>query len=945
MKAGRVVMGAQEAKRAILAVFCLILGVCALKGEEAPQVLTAGPWSGVDTFHAPNTLAPDMVKDASNILFDEGLRAKQREGFSIFLTLPTSAPVRGAWSYTAQDGTEWVVLLSSHQLYGYNNSTTTLLLSGLDPDNDMDCAPGNGNLYCTDRSTDVFYFNGTSVSYVTNAPKGSLIEWWRNRLVLADVSGAQSQLFLSGQIGDASGGVTDWTVGARSTSPVVWPLGGVNDGGNRIRGLTCGPFDFCQVFTDRDMYGFFGYDQRDFSMNKLYDGAGCIADKTIRQHQGVLRWLSRNGVEGFDRNVLQFPRISEDIRDQIEDVIALGGDELNWVQTTQADFAAGTHAETSDSLSPGSVVLATLATWTATDTSGSDFGAGTLTNVTTQTVSGSLHLSVANANLNNNSFEDALGSEWTVTVGSGKNICAPPCPDGSWHFESWQKSVAGSPGVNWYITYSVLDENDAILYSNTTPALADSAWTQYTISYTFQQGQAYKIRLTNAAGTGVSAGEILDITSELFYGSGQTGLTFYAQYNQTGFQPPNIYKFRMYIDYLQGGKSSITSGTFLSRTFDTAVTSPAWMASGANWSANGHNITAETQSSTDSTNWSSLVAWSTGSYPTSPFGRYMRYKLTLTLQSSGTALPYIEDVTFSARSATGAYTSQIKDRGAVTVNGHFEANYILDGGSMTFWVRTATSAAMVLSQPWTQQTPFTTMAGSTDPFFQAQTRFQIYAATQNPTLYDFTDFWNTGGVRPTMPAEVYRDRYHLFYTTSSEADARNTKVALIQRNGKWTFFDGITGASACLYRNKFLVGDSQATGRVFQLYSGHDDAGAEIETLLRLKDYDGGDEDAEKKFEYLFLTADHAEEEGQDINLDVSYTVDGATTSYSLGTVNLAETPGRIVAQVPFPADGSVSRIGRWIGPVISHSGAGEPFSLYGLRIYWKPLPKPWEAE
>lgn len=912
-------MGASGAKRAVLGLFCLFLGLTAPEAEETPQVIAAGPWDGVATYPAPNTLAPELVQRASNILFDEGRKANSREGFAVFLTLGTSAPVRGAWAYTAPDGTEWGVFLSSHQLYGYNGSTTSLLLSGLDPDNEMDCAAGLGNLYCTDRSTDVFYFNGSSISYIASAPKASFIEVWLNRLVMADVSGAQSQLYLSGELGP-----TDWVVGEKSTSPVTWPIGGVNDGGNRITGLKCGVFDFCQIFTGADMWGFFGRDQRNFEAKKLYDDAGCVGNRTIKQHQGVLTWLSRNGVERYDRNVLQFPRISEDIRDQIEDVIALGGQELNWIQTTQADFAAGTHAETSDSLSPGSVVLAT---WTATDTSAADFTAGSFVNTTLNVSLARVELDTTDSDVDNNSFETAGAVGWSYGTWRRKSA-GTFCPaltaqDGTYFAEA----AAGGCVDN---SVQLLDVNGNVLRSYSYGSCGGSSWTERDLPWDMSVYKGRWVKLQFRAGLNSADW----MTSDPFLASGDT-IRFSDIRCASG-------PFYWNIDLVNGGRSTIYSGTF-TNTIDTALSTPAWLASGANWTTNGHGVGFETQSSSNNINYSALTAWTTGAAPASPWRRFLKYTLTLSTggTTNGVGIPSVADVTFAARNSTGAFTSQVKDRGAVTQNGNFEANYSLDGGSMTFWVRTATSAAMVLSQAWTQQTPFTTLAASTDPFFQEQTRFQITLATQNPAQHDFTDFWNSGGNRPPLFAEVYRDRYHLFYSTWADVGAYNAKVAPLQRNLRWTFFDGITGASSCLYRNKFLVGDSQATGRILQLYSGYDDAGSAIAWELALRDHDGGDEDAEKVFDSLYVTADHETEEAQDIDVAVAYTVDGATATYSLGAVNLGETAGRIVAQVPFTRDGGNLNFGRWISPELSGSGVGEPVSIYGLRIYWKGLEVP----
>jgi hypothetical protein len=917
------------AKRAGMGAMPKILAVLALaaaistgsRADEREFVITVGPIEGVDTFHAPQSIQQNMAQDASNVLFDEDMAAKKRKGFSLYLSLGTSAPVRGLWKYTAEDGTDWAMYLSSHVFGGYDGTSTTTFITGLDPDNDMDCAPGLGNLYCTNRSTHVFFFNGTSVTYLTNAPKGSLIDIYRNRLAIADVSGDQSSVFLSGHLNHS-----DWTVGTHSTSPVTWPIGGENDGGLRIRGMYSGYCDFLHILMDGQHWGLFGNDQRDFRVRNISTVVGCSNDKTIKETQGVLTWLSDLGVERFDCNVYQYPKISEEIRDKIDALNRLRGSELNWIQTTQADFEAGTLSEMSATLSPGSIVLST---WTATDTSGADFAAGTMVNVTTQVLTGSIRLSTTNVNVDNNSFETAgasadLAANWTRQTSVWERSSVDPY-SGSWHLFTNDSSS---------YRLRIMNHNSGATLHDTGTIGPDGTWTQRSINLTSFIGQYIKIFITASIGS---------IESDPFYCSGGN-LTWYSQGFGGGVT-------ETYLDLFEGGKTSATTGEFTSQTWDTAISSPAWLSSPtstAAWTTNNNFIRINVESSPDGATWTQHTWMNTNGVPfvqdppgTSggmPRQRYRRYKATMTLEVDSIGIPSIESVTFAARQSTGVWTSQNKNLGELTSFGNFEANYNLDGASMTFWVRTATSAAMLPSATWVKQTPFTTITAGTNPWMNEQIRTEISKSTQNPSLDNTTAFWNTGGARPPVHAETYQDRYHMFHSTFGDTDSYNAVVKVLQRNRRWTLFDGITAASSCLYRGDFLIGDSLSTGKIFRLYSGEDDAGAGISAYVHFKDYDADNEDAIKYFDRLYFTADHEAEVSQDVDLDISYTVDGATDTYSLGTLNLSESFGRINARIPFRHSSSNLNQGKWIAPKISNSGANEPFSLYGMRIYGKIL-------
>jgi hypothetical protein len=905
-------MGASDMKRAVLAAFVLLLWVSA-RAEERPFVLRVDKLCGVDNFHAPNTLQPCQAQSASNVLFDEDASAKMREGYVTMLDLGTGASVPGLWPYRAADGTDWLYARSGSVLAGYDGTSTSTVLSGLDATARMDCAPCLGSLYCTDRSTTVFSVSGLAVTYATAAPKASLVDCWRNRVVLGDVSGSQSTVYLSGELNGQ-----DWTAGTKSTSPVTWRVGGVDDAGNRVKCLKAGFADFLFIGAPGSSWGLFGNDQRDFRMRSLFSDVGCLDDGTVQEHLGELTWVSNKGVERFDRNVLRYPRASEPIRGVTDNLAGSAAQEFSWTQTTQGDFQAGTNGQTTAGITAGSVVLAT---WTATDTSGADFGAGTLTDVSTTTTSDSITLSVANTSVSNNGFENGSGTNadnWSeASVGLTVNPAYRTSSEhgisprsGSWMMNIYNTNLnSGMPGQPAQFFIYVLDsaENTIATLSlgGLNPATNTGAWKQISTSLASYAGRYIKLRIrVPELGDASNYGQI---TSDLFYCSGGTFSFYYSYYHNS-----SVGEF-VWLDDLSGGKSTITSGQFVSRAFDTAFTTAAWLASSYTAAANGHNVEVRTQSSLDGSFWGSSQTWTSGSAPASNWNRYIRYQVNFTAASGGTALPAFNDATFNARASTGTFISQEKNFGTMTRFGRFEANHTLNGGTLNYFVRTATSSAMLGSASWVAQTPFTTITAATNPWGQYKADFAC---------------------RPPPTSAVFRDRWHLFYTTSPADGAVNDTAAPLDRNLAFTFFNGIGAASAAVYRNSLVAGASASNGKIYRLYSGYNDDGAAISAHVKLKDFDGGDEDAEKVFEKLFVTLGHETEAAQNVDVDVSYTMDGDDESFSLGAVNLGEAVGRIVARVPFQIGGSNLNIGRWVSPKLSWSSLDAPVSVYGLRIY-----------
>lgn len=900
-------MGARLTKQAFLSTFTLLVGLGVVWGENLPVTIKVDKVCGVDTYHAPNTIQLCAAQDAENMVFDKGVAAQAREGFVTYLTLGTSEPVRGLWPYRAEDGTDWVLALSSSTLFGYNGTATSALISGLNPTARMDCASCLGDTYCTDRSTDVFSFNGSSITYDAGAPKASLVECWRNRVILGDVSGEQSTFYMSGELNG-----TDWTTGTKSTSPVTWRVGGVNDAGNRIKCMRAGFGDFLFLGTPGNTWGFFGNDQRDFQLSQLFSDVGCLDDGTVQEHMGELTWVSNKGVERYDRNVLAYPRVSEPIRNITDGLVSSSASEFSWVQTSKTDFDLGTHSRTSADVQLGSVVLSTYG---ATDTANADFVSGTPSNTTV--IGDRVYLSTNNTNVENYSFESGTDNWDDVgDVGSNNVVCTP--------YVGSYKAVLGASGVA--VLYGqVLDSAGNVLATQNLGGwgeLSACSWTAKTIPTAAYVGRYIKIRFVSLSNS---------LTSDGFIGSGSNTSVMVSKFGAG----TSIYMFL--VDAVTGGRSTVSSGVFTSRTFNTGLSSATFSSDSAvTFTLNGGGATFSTQESVNGTAWGDAVAWSTATAPvTVSYAPYKRYIFNLTIGTSGAiGLPYVDAVTVSAREKTGTFISQPKDVTGATLWGNFETNQTTNGGTITYYTRSSGSESGLSTSTWFAQNSFAAVAAPLDNWVQYRTDFAISSGTQDPIHNDATIFWRTGAASPALASAVYEDRYHLFYTTNTTTDAYNNLAVPLDRNGAWTLFSGINAASTAQYRNMLLFGSATGTGKVYRMYSGYSDDGAAIPIRLNLKDFDGGDSDALKIFHKLYLTAGHEASAEQDVDINVSYTVDGDETVFSLGTVSMAENVGRINAKIPFPKDQGIPLRGRWLSPRISGSILDAPFSLYGLNIY-----------
>ena len=186
---------------------------------------------------------------------------------------------------------------------------------------------------------------------------------------------------------------------------------------------------------------------------------------------------------------------------------------------------------------------------------------------------------------------------------------------------------------------------------------------------------------------------------------------------------------------------------------------------------------------------------------------------------------------------------------------------------------------------------------------------------------------------------IFLDRYYLFYTTNTVGSPVNDHAVVYDYNKKWGLFDDIPAYSATLYLNQLYLGDSGATGTIYQMDSGYDDSGTPFTMEFKTPDLDMGNSAEIKQFDRVYLQISAPNSNPANTSISCTYTLDGSTIPYSLGTVALSEATeqyGYFNAKLPFPS-GQAGR-GHWISLDCSYSGANGPVNVYGLKVVYKPL-------
>lgn len=962
------------------AALLLLLALPASAQDAPEETWDFPPWGdcGLVTRYASNKIPSACLTQGRNIYLDEDWTLKRRLGQSKYNATPCqdSKAVRGLWAFDSTDGNKYLIIFSSQSFFKTSGSgdCTQIASSTFSATATMRCVQTLGKLWCTNGTdTPISIDSNLSTASISAMPLGELIGAFRNRVVVAKIAGSLTRIRLSGE-GDG----TDWSlyIPGKSTTSASIDIAGTNDGSP----VTCLLGEYQNAYyigRDRELYALYGNDRRDFVLRKVSNQIGCIEPESAREKNNALYWMSRRGVERLTGT--EISRVSDPIRPDIDQIISAAGNTVSVTDTLQADFeagnltASGAGAPLSATLSPGNVVGST---WAAVDTSSGDFNSGTLTDVSSTAVSGSLMLSETATTHITDAFTDGdytSNPAWTVTQGAYSasggvlltstlgtyNVISSPSDqvDGTWSFtHQGNQAAAGNllatsdcaagtiydyrfmknAGNSYYAVRAVtlgsgvsnvrLIKN--IGGSETTLGNAEVAYVPATV-YSFVITKTTNGYISVTRNGSALFSDVLDTAI-----SSSTKLEISAGACDAGFGQTRTNQF----DMISSTALYKTSGTFISQVFDTGLSTPTWGVFQVGMSSSTETpITFEVQSATSASGvFESLVSQSNGVKIAAAQRQYVRYKGSFSTSVSSKT-PTLHDAGLSA-ATTGYFISQCRNPGtAITSWNNFACNSTPYHGTISFAVSTGATCNAVTrtTATWNTQTNNSPITISTAAFvaYRSLIDFSIFYSTVNIALQDCTLSWNEGSSRPQVVAEVHRDRYYLFYTTSTASGAANDHALLLDQNDKWTMLDGINASAAEVYKNKLHTGSSGATGLIYIQESGHSDDGSSYTMNFKTADLDFGDPTQLKSFKTLYVYLKSEDEATQDIPITFRYTIDGSTTTYSLGDCNLDEAAevGYFTCKLPFPVSNAVDA--HWLALEGEYAGLQGPVRIYGLKF------------
>ncbi len=824
------------------------------------ETLAVSKWKGLNNNESAQIIDPNSAQDLLNIDVSHGGGSiKKRSGYGVYKALSTAKPMHGGYHFFDSSGNDVQVWGSSTSLYGVvADATPTQLISSATLNSTWDCADSAGFAYCVNSSRDGLYRTDGATQTRFASALGTMIETTPDRLVVAGVASNGNTIYHS-----QSNTYTNFTVGINATDPFTEVI---TAPGSKLTHLRwgCGKL----LWWKDQSFGYEDFDnQYALQIKIVSDNIGTF-DNTSAIDPGGNVWFRGQDGHIWKYDCTSLEKMSLDISSNTQASQKRVGN--LWFQNSQADFQTGSIVPTANLSTTLSVGDVTVSSFSTIENSSTQWTSGSTSNMTVNPSSITLTLNNSGT-VTDPSFESGVFSpNWTTNnanvtlrTTSLAELCGTVSAQSGTAYANLNPSTHNSRSQTFQVLNSV---TGAELYSTTIPDNEDCTWRQISITDSADGGKRVKFAwnlITTPDGTFT----LSTTNSYIFSGS----MTFYYLATQTLAGGAILL-----IDNIQNGSSTITTGSFTSQAYDTGFTSSTFQITGFNWTANTSTPTFNLLTSTGSTGPFTSILTSSSTNATG--NRYVKLSSTMTIGSTDNALSSINSFAFISRS-TGTFYSAVKNAPNITSWSNLGVNEILNGGTETFYVRSSTNSFTVLSSTpaWTAQTIGALIGVSTGTYFQLRDDFAVTAATQTPTLNDFTFNWFEGVASDQAYMLYFNDA---IWASVADGAGQTTNNYIFKNdliNDLWTVYN--FGAGGMLVQGTNLYFGDTSAGNVYEFGTQTSDNGTAINAYWKSKDFTGSDPFLQNQLTQI----DSFAKKNTGTTLTATYTVDNSTsTSYSM---------------------------------------------------------------
>lgn len=855
-------------------------------GQSVSPPVTQGRFLGMNDLD-PSLSIGDEAQSALNVETSlNGSALLKRFGYARTASLSVStSPATGVYAFVDPNGNKQQIVCSDHYCAkSTNNSAFAVFLStagGTCMPTRWQFAQIGGYLYGVNDCHDApFKYDGTTFTSPLTMPLGSIIEATKDRLVISGVSANPSNVYYS-----QSGTPTNFTTGINSADPYIDPVGAQGD---QVRAMKYALGRFF-IFKTNSITSCVLGDQYTSKCFPVSNTVGTSDPLSVIEVPGSMTTQGMTSgallFRGSDLNFWQLDQTGLNvISRKITNLVAsqTNGSNQSNTQNNQAAWQAGTQTPSSSwntttlsgSIFPSSVTVG--------DNTTVAFSSGvTFTNIDTATVSNQIQLTSTTVQDNFSTGGTAGRLAWTTSghswiIGSSGSPYTVQTNDGSPSTDLSSELDTSSITLNagsWKFSHYY---HGTGFYVCSYAAGAGAFGTTGTcFSFRFMvkaNGDYYELKLNEVFNGSYTPNKTLILTKNISSVSTvilSTGIAVYENTNNY-FEVQRDANGVMALVYnsvfstgTASGDTAITSsvgthllastygfggnvdawnsfsniyayqyapsGTFVSREFDTAFSTPTWGPFSSTFTVAANNSDYQTDfytyvsTSPNNDMWDAKIASSDTVRMTNAKKRYAKYEVDMYATVS-TKTPNVQAVALNA-ATTGQFVTQCIQPGSnITAWGQLScAQTLAGGGSDVFYTTSAATCAGLPSVPpldgtgvlekgWAAQTNNATVSIATNAAVYVGFRSLLTSATDQAQVNACTIYWANGV--PAAPSWGAYDpvKNAAYWTTAiNNATTANRVLKYDMNLGEWYPF-GLNATA--LYRdqnsNAIYFGDSSA---------------------------------------------------------------------------------------------------------------------------------------
>lgn len=319
--------------------FLLITGLLSFGFLAHAEIFSINKFSGINTDDSTLTLSNGQTPDSANTVTDNGPGLQGRRGYVRFSTEPATS----IWEFPLSNGTRYIIVNTGG---GFLKADTgdgvfNVMVGTVPTDRIVSGSVLGDRFYYVDTLNGLKYWNGSAVTVASAALTFDNLVTWKGRLAGSGITANARVIYLSKYLDG-----TSWTAPTNPSDDDAAQITVAGSLDETIQALYASFQDKLMWFKYNSFGGIYGSRRSNFIQRTFSDNIGVSSKETIRDCDGLLRWLGRNkNVWEFDGST--YKKISEEVDTLFADISQGDSTTKSNTQTTAAHWDAGSQTPSS----------------------------------------------------------------------------------------------------------------------------------------------------------------------------------------------------------------------------------------------------------------------------------------------------------------------------------------------------------------------------------------------------------------------------------------------------------------------------------------------------------------------------------------------------------------------------------------------------------------------